>query len=219
MSTSRLPIVGIWGLTVALSACYPCDGTVVENTTFAATLTTADDGDVLSSEITVYDGQSGAFGPGGTWWEAAIGDASTVSPAVGFLVLTSSRRTVFLSLPFPLSVGATLPVVATVSLQSPQSFMFDPGNPGTPPSANAVGAWMQIPWECDRATQDSCRIAQDGARTQSWAATVEVSSVRPQQLRIDATVSYPAASGLAPAVVAGDIRFAVSKSEYCQGNP
>jgi hypothetical protein len=194
------------------SACDMCYGTTRSETTFRAVLSPSAGQEALVSQVTVFDGDSGMFGPGGVWWETAIADASRSEPGFGFVVLKGSVRSIGLVLPLPMSAGQALPMIAVPGAQSIQAFFFEPASDRSTYPRDSVAAWLKAPLpNCSPEILEGCRIE----REQSFAGTLEVRSTRPLMLRLDATVSYPPQSGKAPESVAGDLSFDSERGEIC----
>jgi len=193
-------------------ACDICYGTTRSETTFRAVLSPPVGQEALVSQVTVLDGDSGMFGPGGVWWETTIADASRSEPGFGFVALKGSVRSIGLVLPLPMAVGQTLPMIATPGAQDLQAFFFEPASDRSTYPRDSVAAWLKAPLpNCSPETLEACKIERD----QSFAGMVEVRSTRPLMLRLDATVSYPSQSGKAPESVAGDLGFDSERGEIC----
>ena len=199
-------------LAALASVCDICYGTTRSETTFRAVLSSPAGQEALVSQVTVLDGDSGMFGPGGVWWETAIADASRSEPGFGFVALKGSVRSIGLVLPLPMAAGQTLPMIASLGAQSIQAFFFEPTSDRSTYPRDSVAAWLKAPLpNCSPETLEACRFERD----QSFAGTVEVRSTRPLTLRLDATVSYPSQSGKTPESVAGDLGIAVERGESC----
>jgi len=195
-----------------VSACDICYGTTRSETTFRAALSPPVGQEAFASQVTVLDGDSGMFGPGGVWWQTAIADASRSEPGFGFVALEGSVRSIGLVLPLPMSTGQTLPMTALPGAKDIQAFFFEPASDRSTCPRDSVAAWLTAPLpNCSPETLEACKIERD----QSFAGTVEVRSTRPLMLRLDATVSYPPQSGKAPESVAGDLSFASQPGEIC----
>ena len=193
-------------------ACDICYGTTRSETTFRAVLSPPVGQEALVSQVTVLDGDSGMFGPGGVWWETTIADASRSEPGFGFVALKESVRSIGLVLPLPMAAGQTLPMIASPGAQSIQAFFFEPTSDRSTYPRDSVAAWLKAPLpNCSPETLEACKIERD----QSFAGMVEVRSTRPLMLRLDATVSYPSQSGKAPESVAGDLGFDSERGEIC----
>jgi hypothetical protein len=166
----------------------------------------------LASQVTVQEGTSGLDGPGGAWWETTIADASSSEPGFGFVVLKGPTRSIHLALPLPMSTGQTLSTIASAAAQSVQPFFFELVSDRSVYPRDAVASWLTTPLPgCSTETPEACRVQ----REQSFAGTVEVRSTRPLVLRFDATVSYPAQSGIAPESVEGNVSFDVVRGDIC----
>jgi hypothetical protein len=209
---SAQPFLALAALAAWASACDMCYGTTRSETTFRAVLSPSSGQEALVSQVTVLEGDSGMFGPGGVWWEAAIADASRSEPGFGFVALKGSVRSIGLVLPLPMAVGQTLPMIASPDAQSIQAFFFEPASDRSTYPRDAVAAWLKAPLpNCSPEALEACRIE----REQSFAGTVDVRSTRPLMLRLDATVSYPSQSGKASESVAGDLTFDAERGDIC----
>lgn len=199
-------------LAALASACDICYGTTRSETTFRAVLSPPAGQEALVSQVTVLDGDSGMFGPGGVLWETAIADASRSEPGFAFVALKGSVRWIGLVLPLPMAMGQTLPMIASPGAKDFQAFSFEPASDRSTYPRDSVAAWLKAPLpNCSPETLEACKIERD----QSFAGTVEVRSTRPLMLRLDATVSYPSQSGKTPESVAGDLGFDVERGESC----
>lgn len=210
--TSAQRFLALAALAALASACDICYGTTRSETTFRAALSAPAGQAALASQVTVLEGDSGTFGPGGAWWETAIADASKSEPGFGYVALEGADRSIGLVLPMPMSAGQTFPMIASPGAQSIQAFFFEPASDRSIYPRDAVAAWLKAPLpNCSPETLDACKIERD----QSFAGMVEVRSTHPLMLRLDATVSYPSQSGKAPESVAGDLAFDVERGERC----
>ncbi len=215
MRNQRLSTTLLVGLLAAAPACSLCDGSEQATTTIRASYA-AGTGTAMESVVTSSPGQPPSLA------EAAIGDASSVGPAFGYLGLQSTAsppdRSLSFDLPFPLAAGQTFPISASPSAESFGSFSVEAPTDRTPFPTDAIEAWLHLapPADCARTTPDICTADQKAQRDQAWAGTMEVVAVRPLRLKIAATVSYPADSGLPPQTLDGVVSFDVQHGSVCQ---
>jgi hypothetical protein len=203
------------------SACTICGegGDVRGQITFRATFSPDDGGPTLSTERLVREGESGSFGPGGPWWETAMVDAGRVAPpATGtiYLLGTGDDAGLGLALPLPRTARDVLPVVKA-SGQGLDSFMFHPLDERSLFPADAatlaVGHAPDVP--CTREMPDACLPYKMFVEQGALGGTVELVSVKPLRVHVDAVATWPAESGWAPTAVRGTVSFAMDHDEFC----
>jgi hypothetical protein len=210
------------GLAVMVSASTPActlcgdEGDVREQITFRAAFQ-SDDGDPLfSTEVLVREGESGLFGPGGPWWEAAILDASQVEPGTGNLAMLAGDRGLALSLPLPRSAGDVIPAVKASS-QTFNSFAFEPQDDRSvfPTDAAAIAYGHPVAHPCSREDPEACLPEEALSMQGTLDGMLEFVSTRPLRIRIDAIRTWPAESGWAPERIAGTLTFGMSRDDFC----
>ena len=219
MWTQRPSTLLLAGLLAALPACSLCEG--IEQPTTTMRVAYADAAGGAMESVVTFDGQSPPGSAGQPSSEAAIRDASSVGPAFGFVGVQSTAsppdRSLAFEVPFPLSAGQTFPISASPSANR-SSFTLEAASDRTPFPTDSIEAWLQLApsADCTRTTPDICTANLKAQRDQAWVGTVEVVAVRPLRLRINATVSYPADSGIAPQALDGVVSFDVQHGSVCR---
>jgi hypothetical protein len=209
----RAPLIALLASGSGGLGCVPCGGTEYDTVTLNVALAEPAGTPRMDSRMLneLFDRWELAV-----WWQAAIADASAVTPATGLLQVTSAEDGLGLSIPFPLSEGQVLPVITVTATTGGSFESVADGSRSTFPADAAGVSYQHVPaTPCTRAMPDACEMENAYRRQQVASGTLRVTAVRPLRLQLDATFAYPTESGLAPDTVSGDITFGVSHGSYC----